>query len=132
MQNPEALCVLPANNEERSSRIDGIFKRGMHLAQQAYTSKSSLEDYGGKMMDRSLVGTHINYAHGLLKLGDADSTQIACAIVSDIIDMQETHQQHPHRGNWPRWVGDDEITDLFSAGLSHYSSHMDSNSLLLY
>ena len=106
------LAVLDA---ERSARIKGIFSRGMQLARQAYESKSSLEDFGGKMMDRSLVGTHLNFAHGLLKLGDVDSVQKACHIISEILDMQETHPLHPHRGNWPRWVGDEEVTDLNSA-----------------
>ena len=54
-------------------------------------------------------------AHALLRQGDANSAQQAFAIVESVLEMQERHPWNPHRGNWPRWVGDTEVTDLNSA-----------------
>lgn len=104
-----------ATDAERSARISQLLDRGITATREAYDAGQYIEDYGGERMDQVVVGSPLALAHAVLCRGDADSIEYAASIVDSVLDMQETHPRHPHRGNWPRWVGDKEITDLNSA-----------------
>jgi hypothetical protein len=101
----------------RSARIAQLLTRGIKVTREAYDAGKYLEDYGYEVMDRIVVGTPLTLAHALLRQEDTDSVdnEYAAAIIESVVEAQERHPGHPHRGNWPRWVGDKEITDLNSA-----------------
>lgn len=111
----ETTSPPPSQRAERSARTAQLLTRGIEIARAAYDAGQYLEDYGHSVMDRVVVGSPLALAHGLLRQGDADSVKYAAAIIESVLDTQERHPRHPHRGNWPRWVGDEEITDLNSA-----------------
>jgi hypothetical protein len=124
---------------ERAARINQLFTRGIEAAREAHDAGRYLEDYGGIVMDRVVLGSPLSLAHALLRQGDTSSAQDAAAIIDTVLAAQERHPRHPHRGNWPRWVGDEEITDLNSAPfilrwllpILHYHAHQLSSDLLL-
>jgi hypothetical protein len=101
-------------DSERSARITGMLARGTEAARRTYATYRQGVTCHGDTRDRALVGGPLLLAHALLRQGDEDSLELAAAIVEELVEMQERHPRHPHRGNWPRWVGDDEITDLNS------------------
>jgi len=111
-ETPSDLLDRPAD-AERASRITGVFARGIEAARKTYKTYRQGVTYYGDAQDRALVGGPLLLAHALLRQGDDDS-KLAAEIVHDLVEMQERHPRHPHRGNWPRWVGDNEITDLNS------------------
>ena len=115
MDRTTAQSRLQTSDTERSARIDDILIRGIEITWQAYRSGQYLEDFSRKVMDRVIVGSPLPLAHALLRQGDTASVKNAAAIIEEILDMQEVHPRHPRRGNWPRWVGDEEVTDLNSA-----------------
>lgn len=115
MHEPPSVPPIQLVDPERSARINQLLDRGIKVAREAYDAGQYLEDYGRKAMDQVIVGSPLALAQALLHQGDTESIEYAAAIIEPVLDMQETHPRHPHRGNWPRWVGDQEITDLNSA-----------------
>ncbi len=115
MNEPASVPPIRSADPERSARINQLLDRGIEVAREAYDAGQYLEDFGRKTMDQVIVGSPLALAQALLRQGDPESIEYAAAIIESVLDMQETHPGHPHRGNWPRWVGEEEITDLNSA-----------------
>jgi len=115
MNEPVSVPPMQSADPERSARISQLLAHGIEAAQGVYDAGQYLEDYGSEKMDQVIVGSPLALAHAVLCQGDDDSVEYAAAIIESVLDMQETHPRHPHRGNWPRWVGDEEVTDLNSA-----------------
>lgn len=88
---------------------------GIEKARQLYADGRYGLDSEQARANREVVGSALPFAHALLHRGDAESVQQAAAIVRSVLEMQERHPRHAHRGNWPRFVGDEEVTDLNSA-----------------
>jgi hypothetical protein len=101
------------DSDARASRIGQLFTRGLEAARQAYQAGQYVQEHGHDRQDRVIVGTPLPLAHALLRQGDEEA--LAAAVVEELLAAQERHPRHPHRGNWPRFVGDEEITDLNSA-----------------
>jgi hypothetical protein len=104
-----------SDSVDRSARINQLFARGLEATRRAYKAGECLEDYSHKVMDFGIIGASLPLAHALLRQGDRASLKNACTIIEEVISTQERHPLHPHRGNWPRYVGDEEVTDLNSA-----------------
>lgn len=115
MNTTNMLMSSQIVDAERSARIDQLFMRGIKVTREAYDAGKYLEDYGCAVMDRVVVGTPLTLAHALLRQRDNGSVEYAATIIESVLEAQERHPRHPHRGNWPRWVGAEEITDLNSA-----------------
>lgn len=113
--NQEAGSGTTPPLEERDARIARILSEGIERSEKAYAQGQYPEDYGYIIMDRMIIGQPLTLAHALLRRGDADSVSRAAEIITSILDLQETHPRHPHRGNWPRFVGEEDVTDLNSA-----------------
>ena len=101
----------PDSATDRQARIEAMLERGIARAR----SSRKKDPPAAANVDRTLVGLGLPLAHGLLRRGAGDDVIEAAGIVGEMLDMQEIHPAHPHRGNWPRFVGDTDITDLNSA-----------------
>jgi hypothetical protein len=115
MSKTKPTSQSQTDHSERSDRINKLFSRSLEATLHAYEVGKFLEDYDNIEIDRIIVGSPLTLAHALLHQGDSISIKNAEGIIKEVLNMQEHHLQHPHRGNWPRFVGDEEISDLNSA-----------------
>jgi hypothetical protein len=65
--------------------------------------------------DERVIGSDLASAEALLRRGDPASVGRAAANVEAVLRVQERDPAHPHRGNWPRFVGERHVEDLNSA-----------------
>jgi hypothetical protein len=107
--------LAAADAAARERRLAELYRRGLAAAQRAVANRQFPDIQGAEMQERIIIGSPLVLAHALLREGDAASIEQACEIVESVLATQERHPAHPHRGNWPRVEGAEEVEDLNSA-----------------
>jgi hypothetical protein len=84
-------------------RVADLFRRGL-AAQSTGVSGRAV-----------VVGSPLVVAHALLRQGGPEGARRAGELIENLLAIQERDPAHPHRGNWPRFEGDEHVEDLNSA-----------------
>ena len=95
-----------AADSGRSARIAELMEHSISAARESYLTHREGKAVTEGFKDRAPVGAPVPLAHALLQPGDTESLVLAGQIIEELLDSQERNPRHPHRGNWPRWVGD--------------------------